>query len=396
MGIDLIVIGGGVSGLVLAHRAAAAGRSVLLLEKSPQLGGCLDSRELAPGFWLEMGAHTAYNSYGALLDILAARGGLQRLTPRAKLGYRFLDGGRLQNPLSRLDLWLLARSLPAAFSRSKDGTTLAGYYGAIAGQRNYERVLAPAFAAVLSQPADDFPAAWLFRRKPRRSDAPRSYTWPGGLQGIAETMAQGAPFDLRRDAEAIAVERSPEGYRVLLADGGRFECAALALATPHDVAAALLRDAAPEIARRLAAIPVAGCESVGVALPATACRLPPVAGLIGAGADFYSAVSRDTVPHPELRGFTFHFRPQRRDRSGKLELIARVLGCHPGDFVAVQEKANRLPAVGLSHLDSIGEIDRLLAGSRLALAGNTWNGLSIGDCADRAAREAQRLLALDR
>jgi protoporphyrinogen oxidase len=105
-------------------------------------------------------------------------------------------------------------------------------------------------------------------------------------------------------------------------------------------------------------------------------------------------VSRDTVPHPELRGFTFHFRPQGLDRDARLEVIARVLGCTTRDFVAVREKTNRLPAIAVRHLVAIGELDRLLAGSRLAIAGNTWNGLSIGDCADRATREAQRLLAL--
>ncbi len=390
---DLIVIGGGVSGLVLASQVAAAGRSVVLLEKSPRLGGCLDSPEVVPGFWLEMGAHTAYNSYGAMLEVLAQRGALQRLTPRIKLGYRFIEGGRLQSPPARLNYLLLARSLPAIVTRKKEGATLADYYGAIAGRANYERVLAPAFAAVLSQPADEFPAAWLFRRKPRRKDAPRSYTWHGGLGRLAETLADGAPFEVRRGAEAVAVERGPHGYRVRLADDTTLECAALALATPHDTAAELLRDAEPEIARRLATIPVASCESVGVALPAAACRLTLLAGLIGAGTDFYSAVSRDTVPHPELRGFTFHFRPQRLDRAAKLDAIARALGCAGSDFVGVREKTNRLPAVGLSHLGPIDEIDRLLAGGRLAIAGNFWNGLSIGDCAERAAREGQRLLS---
>jgi protoporphyrinogen oxidase len=99
------------------------------------------------------------------------------------------------------------------------------------------------------------------------------------------------------------------------------------------------------------------------------------------------------VPHPGLRGFTFHFRPQRLDRAAKLDAIARALGSAASDFVGVREKTNRLPAVGLSHLGPIDEIDRLLAGSRLAIAGNFWNGLSIGDCAERAAREGQRLLS---
>jgi UDP-galactopyranose mutase len=67
---DAIVVGGGVSGLAFAFHAAAAGRRVLLVEAAPRLGGCLDSRRLDGGFWFEMGAHTCYNSYGALLELV--------------------------------------------------------------------------------------------------------------------------------------------------------------------------------------------------------------------------------------------------------------------------------------------------------------------------------------
>ena len=40
---DLLVIGGGISGLALAWHAAKAGKTVRVLEAGPRLGGCLDS-----------------------------------------------------------------------------------------------------------------------------------------------------------------------------------------------------------------------------------------------------------------------------------------------------------------------------------------------------------------
>ncbi|MCU0934160.1 MAG: FAD-dependent oxidoreductase, partial [Thiobacillaceae bacterium] len=73
---DCIVIGGGASGLVSASRLAGAGRRVLLLEASDRLGGCIHTWRPQADFWLELGAHTAYNSYAPLLEALAARGRL--------------------------------------------------------------------------------------------------------------------------------------------------------------------------------------------------------------------------------------------------------------------------------------------------------------------------------
>jgi len=44
-------------------------------------------------------------------------------------------------------------------------------------------------------------------------------------------------------------------------------------------------------------------------------------------------------------------------------------------------------------LTRVAEIDARLAGEPLALVGNYLNGLSIGDCAERAVTETDRLLA---
>ena len=66
---DVIVVGGGVSGLAFAWHAARSGRSVRVLEGGERPGGCLDTRRAPPGYWYELGAHTCYNSYEALLEI---------------------------------------------------------------------------------------------------------------------------------------------------------------------------------------------------------------------------------------------------------------------------------------------------------------------------------------
>jgi oxygen-dependent protoporphyrinogen oxidase len=193
--LDVIVIGGGVSGLTFAFHAARAGRSVRIVEAAPRLGGCVHTHSgQGGGFWIELGAHTCYNSYGAFLEVLEGLGLMGELLPRGKPVLRFLDGDRvlpgknLGGLLRRMSLWELARSLPRAFGATKEGQTIAGYYGRIVGARNYQRVLGPMLSAVPSQSADAFPADMLFKKRPRRKDVLRSFTLRGGLGSLA------APF----------------------------------------------------------------------------------------------------------------------------------------------------------------------------------------------------------
>jgi hypothetical protein len=160
-----------------------------------------------------------------------------------------------------------------------------------------------------------------------------------------------------------------------------------------DAAADLLADVAPDVARILRGFPMSSSEAMAVVVPADTIQMPPVAGLIGTEDAFWSVVTRDPVPHGTYRGFTFHFRPGRLDREGKLARSAQVLGVAPTDFIHVRESLNRLPAPGVEHPSRMAELDAHLAGEPLALVGNYLNGLSIGDCAERAVSETDRLLS---
>ncbi len=393
---DLIVIGGGISGLTLARRGAAHGWRTLLLEKAPRVGGCLATHRFggqAQGFWVELGAHTCYNSYGALLELLDddLKG---RIQARHKAPWRVWDGRRLQSVFARMHWPTLLPALPRLFITPKAGQGLEAYYSRVMGRRTYEALLRHAFNAVIAQPADDFPADLLFRKKARRQDIPRSYTFEGGLATLAEGLAAGTAFELGTGVEIQGVARTDGGFELATGQGA-LACRRLALAVPPWEAARLVEPAYPELARSLARIAPADVESLAVALPREAVRLPEVAGLIGVDQDFYSAVSRDVVPDAAHRGFSFHFRPGRLDRAAKLERVARVLGVAAADIILVGERLNRLPALKSGHMALVAELDRLLAGQPLALTGNYFYGVSIGDCAERSAVEFKRIAGGD-
>jgi len=382
---DIIIIGGGVSGISVAARATRAGKNVLLLEAGDRLGGCVHTWQPTKGFWLELGAHTAYNSYGALLA-LNGDPGFGNLIPRAKVGYHFLAAGHVQSPFVRLSFIDAVRHLPFNLGLKKTGLDVETYFTRLLGAGNWRRLLAPAFAAVLSQAAGPYPAEWLFKRKQREQTAPRKFTHAAGLQGWLADLAAGVT--VRYGSRVEGLVHDADGVQVRLV-GETLTARRVVIATPLDVAATLLAGIDPALAVRLGQTAMAEIETYAVVLPVAVVKLPPVAGLIGGDDAYFSAVSRDYLPHPQWRGFAFHFKPGLLDDAGKRRKAAEVLGCAPNDFAFEQSKLNRLPALTPASVAFAAELDARLAMTPIRLAGNYLNGLSLGDAAQYAADHCQ-------
>lgn len=398
---DVVIIGGGVSGLAFAFHAARAGRAVRVVEQDARIGGCVDTRTSADGFWIELGAHTCYNSYGAFLELLEGLDLLGELQPRGKPVLRFADGAILPGKnlgglLRRMSLLQLARSLPRAIGASPEGRTVQAHYGRIVGAGNYERVLGPMLSAVPSQRADGFPADMLFKKRPRRKDVLRSFTLKGGLGAMAERIRRQPGVTITTGRAATAVERDGARFAVVLGDGERLAAELVAIATPPRTAARLLAAIIPGAAAQVGEIAEAAVESLGVVVRADRVAGVPYATFViplGPRGDiFHSVVTRDVVADPTWRGFVFHFRPGHTE-DDKLARIAALLGIERGDIAYRAERRTVLPSPVLGHRDVVVGLDAALAAERIAVTGNWFAGLSIEDCVLRSRAEWQRVAA---
>jgi len=397
---DVIVVGAGISGLSFAWNAARAGRRALVLEREDQAGGCICSHRLEDGFWYEMGAHTVYNSYGALLDIILQAGLADKLVRRgpARVHFGLLQNGEIDwltppKVLLRLGWLEAALHAPAGFFRKKRGRSVEQYYSGLVGPGNFRRILSPFFAAVPSQCADAFPAEGagsLFKKRSRRKEFPRSFGLTLGLQTVCDAVAKHPNIEVRARSEVTALQTCPRGFRIQLQQGDAFDAPIAAVAVNPKAAAYLLRDHFSELAAAVGRLNTVDLESMGARVRRSKCRLKECAFVVPVGDLFFSAVSRDPFPDPDWRAFALHFRPGL-ERARKIQRLCELLDVFPEDLDGLAERRLTLPAPRIGHPRLIAEIQNLLENTGLALVGNYFMGLAIEDCIERSNSEWRRV-----
>jgi UDP-galactopyranose mutase len=397
---EVVVIGSGISGLSFAWQAASAGRRVLVLEKRDRIGGCIYSYRYDDGFWYELGAHTVYNSYSGLLDIVKGAGLADRLVQRgpARAHFGLLRDGRIDwltppKILLRLNWLEAAVHAPLGVLRGKESRTLSEYYSALLGPRNFRRILSPFLAAVPSQSADDFPAEGpgsLFKKRDRRKEFPRSFGLPGGLQTVCAAMAEHPSIEVRFRSNVTELEPYNGDFVVRMEKGGEVKSPVVAIATPHQEAVALVQECFPALSASIRRIETVSLESLGTRMDRSKCWMPDCAFVVPVDDLFFSAVTRDPFPDPNWRGFAFHFR-SGLTLERKIDRICDLLRVSPSDLDGLAEHHTTLPAPRINHTEIITDIQSVLLGTRLALLGNFITGLAIEDCITRSRDEWLRV-----
>jgi len=387
---DIIIIGGGISGYGFAFNSAIKGQNTLVIEKSSRIGGSLWSEQLDSDFWFEMGAHTCYNSYASLIEIIEKLKLEDMMLPRVKVPYRVFNNEKLISFFKTLNLPSFIFSLPSAFFVNKEGLSIKEYYSRIVGKENYNKIVGSLISAVPSQNADDFPATMLFKKRGRNKKYLRSFSIKNGLQTIVNSIAAMPNITTMTETEALAVEQIDKQFVVKINDDQTIKANMLAVATPPKTASKLLEKTFPNLSSVLNKIKITKMDSLGVIVKKEKLQIESVAGIVPVNDIFHSAVSRDCIPDNKYRGFTFHFHDELTHET-KIKRIKEVLRISDDDIVHIAKNHSELPSPTIDHNKIVNQIDSEISEKKLAIIGNYLNGLAIEDCLLRSKSEFNRI-----
>lgn len=313
MTFDAIIIGAGISGLVVAHRLKKLGQTVLLIESSDKIGGVIQSHD-ADGFLIEAGPNSLRGAH-ELLDLAEELDLMDELVTADPKAPAFVySGGRLH--AVPMGLGALVRSklisnsaklrlLAEPFVKGRRANGNEGSEESIdcfirrrLGREVMEKLVAPFLSGVyagdpkrLSVQAC-FPKLAEFeaaagsilrggikamragrasqkQQPPKRSLRPyRLCSFRGGLNTLPQRLAKELGEGVLTEARVTAIRQSSTGFELTVKhqnESKQFNSNRLIVAAPAYAAAKLLEAIAPDAAGLLADIPYASIASVPLA-----------------------------------------------------------------------------------------------------------------------------------
>jgi protoporphyrinogen/coproporphyrinogen III oxidase len=405
---DVVVIGGGVAGLVAARDLAAAGRDVLLLEASPEVGGKLRSDEVA-GLTVDVGAEAMLARRPEGVDLATEIGaplvhptsaasavwsrGALRTMPRSLMGVPFdLDQLAASGLLSAEGL---DRARHETVTEVGDDVSVGDLVAARLGDELVDRFVEPLLGGVYAGHARHLSAAAAVPQllaMARRgslleqasalpvSSAPVFASLPGGMGRLPGLLRDGGGFEVRTSATVRALRRTAPGWSLTVGPTTHpevVEAAAVVLATPAAPAARLLADVAPDAASDLATI-----ETASVAVVTLAFRAQDVPDALFERSGFL-------VPPVEQRAIkasTFSFAKWAwvRELDPYVIVLRTSLG-RQGEEATLQAPDEGLVRVSLADLSSLAGITARPVDSHVQRWGGGLPQYAVGHV-DRVAR----------
>ncbi len=371
------MVGAGIGGLTAARDLVAAGRDVLVLEGSPEVGGKLRRASVA-GVTVDVGAEAmlARRPEGVAL---AAELGIDVVHPTPAASQVWSRGALRRLPRSLMGVPLDLEDLASSGVLSPEGLARASVerIGAAPvhdvsvgdlvadrlGDEVVERLVEPLLGGVYAGSARRISTAAAVPQllaMARRgslldqastvvaSDAPVFAGIAGGMGRLAQTLADG--LEVRTSATVRALEQVPGGWRLTVGSAAAPEtltARAVVLATPAAPTARLLDAVAPDAARDLASVETASVAVVTLAFEAAALEelsdrsgflVPPVEGR-GIKASTFSFAKWDWV----------------REAGDGLALLRTSLGRH-GEEATLRAVDEALVAASLTDLGELAGI----------------------------------------
>lgn len=230
-GQEIVVVGGGFTGLAAAYDLVRAGWRVTVIEADEELGGLAGTFEILPGVRLEKFYHHWFTSDRAILDLAEELGlgpKIRYLNSRNGLYYANSQF-RLSSPLDLLKftpLPLLDRVRTGVMAlaarsindwRSLEDLSAEEWILKYAGRRSYEVIWKPLLQGKFGDEAKNVSAVWFWNKLKLRGSSrgkggkEQLIYIEGGFQSLTDTLknylvSRGVEFRLKEKALSIDAE----------------------------------------------------------------------------------------------------------------------------------------------------------------------------------------------
>lgn len=440
---DVLVVGGGISGLTTAFRLAKAGVDVELLEATPRVGGSIVTH--AEGDWLfELGPNTVLENNPHVGPLVEAAGlAKDKLVARAAGKRRYLwKRGRLQplpsGPLSFLATRLFSGSAKARIAREPfvrppaDGVeeSVADFVRRRLGREMLDYAVGPFVSGVYAGDPERLSVRWAtakihaleaqhgslikgaFAKKKGPAPSGHMISIRRGLDALPAGLAAGIGH-VTTNTPCLGVTRARDGSFRVETEAGVRTAGRVVLAVPADALARLLDEATNGDARLFDEMPYApivltalGFRRADVAhrldgfgFLAPRCESLRILGCLFPSSLFPGRAPKGHVALTAFAGGRTDPEVALLDDDAVVRLVtselARALGTRAAPVVRrVRRWPRAIPQYEVGHgrfVERAREIEAALPG--LSIGGNVLGGVSVPDCIRNATALAERLLA---
>lgn len=454
---QVAVIGAGVSGLATAYYLTAQGIETSVIEKSPRIGGTIESRRV-DGFLVDYGPNSGLETtplLGEMFDNLGTRSRLQYASSEAKNRYIVKKGrlhalplgpgGLVRTPLfsGRAKLRLMREPFVRPGDPDHD-ESLADFVQRRLGREFLDYAINPFVSGVYAGVPEklsvrsSFPKLYeleqnygslikgavkgLRARKQRRAHGEESrakarmFSFAGGMQTMVNALAENVSDHIHIGTAPLCLERQRDGFTVHVrsAQGEwSLRCDAVVLAIPAYAYQGF--EFAPElpITRQLEAIPYPPVSVVffgyrrnpakkpldGFGFLVPECESRGTLGTIWNSTLFPERTPRGGVSLTTFVGGSRQPDNARLDEGALVDLVRGELKDLLGiaaspDVIEVRRWERAIPQYNVGHGEIMRSMDDFEKTTPgLFISGNFRGGVSISDCITQAHNVSERVIS---
>lgn len=442
---DVIVIGGGIAGLVAAHRLKKSGISVLLLEADKTLGGKVQTAEAGDDIF-DVGANTVLESNTELVCLIDELGLRSKvLMANSAVNVRFILKNNFLVPLPTSLLGFLTTSLFSAsaklrllkepfIERGAGEETIAEFVVRRFGREILDYAVNPFLAGTYAARPEDLSAhaafkllyelesefgsviGGIFRKKKEKrkekSHSGKMFSFAGGLYEVVASLRDALSAETLTQAQAVSLQPRGSQTSVRYLHRGEMQeahASAVVIATEAHAASTLIEAQSPELAVRLKEIQHSPVAQVFLSYEKSSVQLPSGFGFLVPerenkkilGAVFNHFIFPQRYRHAVCTVFIGGSRQPELVLRSEAELIALaqeelrlILRIDAKPVAARIVKWDRaIPQYRIGHNEILSSVSRFEAGAKTVFFTGNWRGgISIPDTVKHAEETALRVI----